>query len=502
MEEERKSTFDLDSFKKAKQSMIATNSRAYDDYYSTKRRRLEQTKDYTVEEIDRIINSGSLSEQQKLSRNYFYKDGFYKRILIYYASLLKYTGMLIPNPSYGKKLSTEHISKRYYNAMNFIERMSLPTMLTNCALRALIDGSYYGIIQTLDKENFVLLDLPTGYCCSRFKDVKGNDIIEFDITYFNTILDEKARDEALAIYPKEISRAYKRYKNGTSTKRWVFVPSDIGVCFPFFDGRPLFLNVIPATVNYEESVEIERERDLEEIRKIIVQKVPHLTTGELLFEPEEAEEIHAASVGMMKGNKNVSVLTTYTDVDAIVSKTSADTTSNNLEKMSQNIYNEAGTTSQLFAATGNLALSTSLKNDLSLMMIIANKFSVFITNIVNDLYANSNINFKYSILPITYYNDEDYMNNTFKLAGSGYSFILPALASGLSQRDLGNIKDLENDLLGLREKLLPLSSSYTQSASGASGEPGAPEKEDTQKSPKTIQNEESLDKQGGSANGE
>ena len=72
----------------------------------------------------------------------------------------------------------------------------------------------------------------------------------------------------------------------------------------------------------------------------------------------------------------------------------------------------------------------------------------------------------------------------------------------LSQRDLGNIKDLENDLLGLREKLLPLSSSYTQSASGASGEPGAPEKEDTQKSPKTIQNEESLDKQGGSANGE
>ena len=115
MEEERKSTFDLDSFKKAKQSMIATNSRAYDDYYSTKRRRLEQTKDYTVEEIDRIINSGSLSEQQKLSRNYFYKDGFYKRILIYYATLLKYTGMLIPNPSYGKKLSTEHIQKRYYS---------------------------------------------------------------------------------------------------------------------------------------------------------------------------------------------------------------------------------------------------------------------------------------------------------------------------------------------------------------------------------------------------
>jgi hypothetical protein len=36
---------------------------------------------------------------------------------------------------------------------------------------------------------------------------------------------------------------------------------------------------------------------------------------------------------MMKQNKNVSVLTTYADVDAIVSKTSNDNTSNTLEKM-------------------------------------------------------------------------------------------------------------------------------------------------------------------------
>lgn len=502
MKEEEKSTFNLDSFKKAKERMIATNSRAYDNFFNSGRKRLERTRDYSLEEIERIINSGSMVEQQRLSRNYFNKNGFYKRIIVYYSSLLKYTGLLIPNPSYGKKLSTEHISKRYYNAMNFIERMSLPTMLTNCALRALIDGSYYGIIQTLDKENFVLLDLPGQYCCSRFKDFKGNDIIEFDITYFDTILDEDSREEALATYPKEVSRAYRKFKNGKTTKKWVFIPSDIGICFPLFDGRPLFLNIIPACINYEESVEIERERDLDEIRKILVQKIPHLTTGELLFEPDEAEEIHSASVGMMNGNKNISVLTTYADVDAIVSKTSADANSNNLEKMSQNIYNEAGTTSQLFAATGNLALSTSLKNDLSLMMILANKFSVFITNIVNDLYANTNINFKYKILPITYYNDEDYINNTFKLASSGYSFILPALASGLSQRDLVNIKDLENDLLGLREKLLPLSSSYTQSSvTESDGEPGALEKTDTQKNPKTIQNEESLDKQGGSTNG-
>jgi hypothetical protein len=31
----------------------------------------------------------------------------------------------------------------------------------------------------------------------------------------------------------------------------------------------------------------------------------------------------------------------------------------------------------------------------------------------------------------------------------------------LSQRDIVNIKDLENDVLGLKDKLMPLGSAYT-----------------------------------------
>lgn len=490
--------FDLDSYKRVKESMIATNDAAYAGEWSSARRRVTRVKDYTPEEIERIIESGSLPEQQRLSRNYFYKDGFYKRILVYYATLLKYTGILIPNPSYGKKLSTSHIQKRYFNAIDFIENMSLPSFLTNCALRAMIDGSYYGIIQKLDKKTFSVLDLPSGYCCSRFKDTDGNDIIEFDVTYFNTITDEDSREMALKVYPNVVSNAYRKYMKGKKTSRWVFIPSDIGICFPMLDGRPIFLNVIPATIDYDQAVDTERERDLEEIKKIIVQKIPHNNmTGDLLFEPEEAEEIHSGTVGMLRGNKNISVLTTYADVDAIQSKTTSDTVSNNLEKMVNNIYYESGTSGQLFASNSNLALETSIKNDMAMMMILANKFSIFITNIINTLYSNSNINFKYTILPITYYNDDKYMESSFKLANTGYSFLLPAIAIGFSQKDLGNIKDLENDVLKLSEKLLPLSSSYTQSSSN---EVGAPEKSPEEKAPKTVQNEESLDKQGGSNN--
>ena len=115
--------FDLASFSRAKDKMIATNEQAYKGLWDSARRRVSRVKDYTPEEITSIIESGSLSEQQKLSRNYFNKDGYYKQIIIYYATLLKYMGLLIPNPSNGKNLSISHIQKRYYSALDYVERM-------------------------------------------------------------------------------------------------------------------------------------------------------------------------------------------------------------------------------------------------------------------------------------------------------------------------------------------------------------------------------------------
>jgi hypothetical protein len=115
--------FDLTSFSRAKDKMIATNEMAYKGNWDSVRKMVSRVKDYTPEEIAAIIQSGSLSEQQKLSRNYFNKDGYYKQIIIYYATLLKYMGLLIPNPSYGKNLSTSHIQKRYYQALDYVECM-------------------------------------------------------------------------------------------------------------------------------------------------------------------------------------------------------------------------------------------------------------------------------------------------------------------------------------------------------------------------------------------
>ena len=493
-EEKKPSTDFISSYSKAQQKMIATSDNTYGTLGTSRARYLERIRDYTPEKIERIITSGSLAEQQALSRNFFYKDGYYKQIIIHYATLLKYAGLLIPNPSLGKKLSTSHISKRYYNALDYVEKMNLPVFLTDCATRALIDGCYYGVIVQLDKQNFSVLDLPSGYCQTRYKDLNGDDLIEFDVSYFNSIVDLTAKEQALASYPKFIRDAYKKWQKQKSSNSWVIIPSDIGICFPFFDGRPLFLSVIPASLEYDDAIQTERDRDAEEIRKILVQKIPHLQDGRLLFEPDEAAEMHTGAVGMLKGNKNISVLTTYADVDAVVSKTTGESTSKTLEQIEKNIYAQAGVSGQIFSSTGSSTLDASIKNDIALMMYLANKFSRFITNSINRIYGNTNITFKYQILPVSIHNMDKFVDQSFKLSGSGYSYLLPAVALGLSQRDIVNLKELENDVLKLGEKLIPLSSSYTQSSDNPSGRPKL---DDSEKAEKTIKNEESLDNQAG-----
>lgn len=257
--------------------------------------------------------------------------------------------------------------------------------------------------------------------------------------------------------------------------------------------------MLPAAIDFEEYVAIEKQRDLTELKKILIQKVPHTTNGDLIFEPDEATLMHEGAVGMLRNNENVSVLTTYADVDIQGVVDSRQTVNNTLKNAMDVIYGEAGVSRELFSSTGNLSLEKSINNVLSLMMVLARQIDRFFTRVLNTQFSNSTISFKYLTLPLTYYNGSDFLANSFKLAQSGYSLILPTLALGISQRDLIDLKDLENEVLDLRGKLKPPESAYTQSSDGSS-EGGRPPKADDEKTDKTLENEQSLDK-GGSEDG-
>jgi hypothetical protein len=132
-------------------------------------------------------------------------------------------------------------------------------------------------------------------------------------------------------------------------------------------------------------------------------------------------------------------------------------------------------------------------------MYLAHKFERFVTNVLNSNFANGNISFSYKILPVSQHNEKDYVDTAFKMASSGYSFLLPAVAQGFTQREFLSLKELENEVLKLGDKMKPLVSGFNSSGEDPSseGEAGRPEKEQEEKAEGTQAKEKSLDKTAG-----
>ena len=98
-----------------------------------------------------------------------------------------------------------------------------------------------------------------------------------------------------------------------------------------------------------------------------------------------------------------------------------------------------------------------------MMMILGQKFAHFYSTILNYKFRTREVKFRLLILPISYYNWEEYVSKAKDLAAFGYSFLTPIMATGIDQTNLADLKELENELLNLDEVLKPLQSAYTQS---------------------------------------
>lgn len=479
---------DLSLFKKSIRDMIATSDESYSDSFSF--RRTSDFVSYSKEEASKIIKSGDPEELRQLSISFFYSSGFYRRFMLYYATFLKYTPVIIPHMSGNQKSITENkYKKRYFDSLEFFNKLNFEKLCQNFTLKTMVEGAYYGILRDYGSDGVGVQDLPFDYCRTRFKTLDGIDVIELNLAYFDTIREKNKRDDCLATFPNDVRKAYNSYKNKDG-KKWYMIDADLGIHFCLYEERPFMLNVIPSIIDFEEYKEIEKDKDLQELKKILIQKMPITSDGELVFEPEEVAVIHDGVVGMLKKNKDVDVLTSFGEVSLEDMQDTRSVITNNLDKIEKIIYSEAGVSKQVFAADGNLSLEKSIQNDMALMMYLAGSYGIWLSHILNNKFGDSKINFTAKILPVSYYNNDEYISKTLDMAQYGYSFLVPSVALGLNQSEITDIKTLEINLLNLDVELVPLQSSHTQSGSEKRQNN---EKNQDEKADRTIENEISID---------
>lgn len=373
------------------------------------------------------------------------------------------------------------------------------------------------------KDRFALQKLPATYCRSRY--FCGTDpIVELNLQFFDAYFSNpQYRIQVLKMFPKDIQKAYVLYKQGKlkgdypgDKSCWYMLDPSFAVKISLNDNDfPPLVGVIPSIIDLDAAQDLDRKKTLQQLLKIIIQKLPLDKNGDLIFDVDEARDIHNNAVAMLKRAVGVDVLTTFADIDvADLRDSNSVTKADDLEKVERTVYNNSGVSQNLFNAEGNIAVTNSILNDeASIRDLILRLNSLF--NRIVSKFSKKNHVFKFDLLETTQYNYKELAKMYKEQAQMGYNKTLPQVALGQSQSSVLATINFENDVLHLAESMIPPMMSSTMNSNvlrnqqtGGSGSnisgksnpnassdgAGRPEKEDSEKSDKTIANREAASK--------
>lgn len=275
------------------------------------------------------------------------------------------------------------------------------------------------------------------------------------------------------------------------------------------------VGVIPSIIDLDQAQELDRQKTMQQLLKIIVQKLPLDKNGDLVLDVDEARDLHENAIMMLRKGIGLEILTTPADIEKIDVKDNQSVTSvDDLAKVERTLYNNSGVTHNLFNAEGNIAVTNSILVDEGAMRDLPLLFENLFNKIIQKFSRRGHYDFRFTMLETTQFNYKEVAKLYKEHAQLGYPKLLPQIALGHSQSTLLATMMFENEVLHLADIMIPPMSSNTMSNKNLgnngqsiqnknqnkqtnnsteinSSEVGRPEKEDSEKTDKTLRNRES-----------
>ena len=456
---------------------------------------------------------------REISEYWFENSGIYERLCKYFAYLYRYDWYVVPYVE-DDSIKEDKILSEFSKVLNYMDASNIKYMCGNIALEVVKNGCYYGYIVD-NNEGITLQQLPVSYCRSRY--FVGNEpAVEFNMKFFDDKFSNlEYRMRVLKMFPPEFAKGYVLYKKGKlkddentaggGSDGWYLLDPKCAVKLNLCGtDYPTLVNAIPTLLDLDAAQDLDRRKTMQKLLKIIIQKLPLDKNGDLIFDVDEAKDIHNNAVQMLKKAVGVDVLTTFADVEVadLADKNTA-TTVDDLSKVERTVYNALGVSQNLFNTDGNIALEKSILNDEASMRSLILQFQNLLNKIVRHKFpGKKKYNFRVFMLETTVYNYIELAKMYKEQVTIGYSKMLPQIAMGHSQSAVIANAHFENEILHLYEIMIPPMMSSTMKGEDILGQKGAgknqvnqtgatdnkggrPEKPNGEKSEKTIQNKES-----------
>lgn len=442
---------------------------------------------YTKESIKTYLqNPGtSIDNIREISRFLERNSMLYKKLLLYYAISPLYSYNLVQNNDWSTSVNAQTQTKDYLETARVVNGFNLKVNMFFAMYLAIRDGAFFGFTYTNnDKTFFQILD--PQYCRVYGKNEEGQWIVYFNAAYFsgnNEIFVTGIDGDGEGVWDQVFVDGYNAYQNDRNAQ-WFELPPERTCCLlsvsddladvplPFF--APMFLSLIDLS-DFEQLIADKTEL---ENYKLLVNKIPLKEGTDMVNDWALSMEIaqkfdnqFESAVPDLVGH----VLSPGFEMEVIDFEKSNTTEDNDILAQSiDNIFNQTGISKIVVAgggSTSSIAVKHSIQNDEATMWMFINRLEDWL-----NFWIQENVSEGYTLRfhRCTWYSADEYitrMQNIATLGGSAMDLLTVEKTPYEAYQQI----QFEN-MLGIKDLLRPLSTSYTQS--GTSDEGGRPKNDD------------------------
>ena len=478
----------------AKNTNAKTNIARPDSWISMSAR--QHYREFTPEEVARFLKNprGYEKELRDLARYLENTSPIYQGVVNYLSSIPVVAPVLIPN-----RMNLSTMKVQYEKAMTYLAKLNLSYNLIQVYRTCLRYDVFYGMEFEGDEDatGYYIRPINPDYC--RISGVEyGAFTFEMDMTFFqkqeNYDVDITLLEEFDHYIPGFFTKAFNTYKRDPR-KRWVEIPGENSICIKLKAELdycyPPYAGIYNDVQNIEDYKALAKVAEEQTNYKIIGFKIPR-------FESAKQERPDAFAIKMSTATMfyelardsiadSIGIFYSPMEWESIKFSDSSTNGRNKVKEATDQLYDSLGISRLLFNSDNATTLKYSIKVDESVIFQLNKQISTWVTRKFTYKHKGT---FRVRLLDVTTINQQEQYDKYIKGGQYGQpNHFYNSAIMGADPQELMAMNYLQNEVLDIPTKFIPMSSSNTQSGSATTNEGGAPTVEDSD-SENTIRNQE------------
>lgn len=399
---------------------------------------------------------------REMSRFFYRVSNPYRRLIRYFSDIPLFHWTLNPVFDVNNMPDMDKVMKAYAKQLADLNNLVNPDEFRKIIRNVLIDGVYYGF-KYEDKNAIFIHRLEPKYCKIVAVEAGCFDFA-FDFSYYKTY------PELLEWADPYLQSLYRKYEQDTTNNRWQILDGDKTICIKFDpenlkENIPAFSGIFEPLIDLIDARSLQRVKDEIQNYKLIIQKIPFFDDtkeeDDFKLQVDTAIDYYNRLLAVVPESVGVALSPMETDTIDFVPDDHDD---NLVAESMKEVFDDSGTSQMLFNSdkSGSVGLDASIKTDVAYVWGVVESLQRWVNRRL--LYNTSKIKFNFEFLRVDIFNKDKAVDRELKLANSGIPNKLRLAATdGMNPLEVLSAQYLENEILELHNKWIPLSTSYTMS---------------------------------------